>query len=524
MMRKFLICLLVSVFTLSIIQAQQITRFAYIQTENKQPFYVKWNSKVWSSSSSGYLILSKIKDQQINVVVGFPKNIYPEQSFTITFSGNKDAGFLLKEFGEKGWGLYNLQSFAVSYAVKEATAPKEEVVTAPVVNPPKVEEAKSPFGDLLVQVTQDSTVKNIAVEKLQPPVVKKEEPIKPKIDSVQKIVKQEEKPLVKESPKTNNAEIKPVANDAVKKDVVEKIKTSPDVKTVDEKPKVETKPAEKEVVKTETKTADSVKTAIQKEVKQVAQDTVVKVQPVAEAVKSSVNLFATNENAESYDYIYVTEEKTGVKDTVGISIKKDKVEIKPVVKSETEVKDTIKPQPKDEPKFIEIIADTSRKANEVPVIESIKKDTLENKIDSVVKEPAKELIKDEKPLTETKKEATTVTESAKETPKEAAKVVMVNTDCKNMATEKDFMALRKKMVAEENDDDMVAAARKVFKTKCFTTDQVKNLCVLFLKDEGKYKFLDAAYPYVYDTDNFKQLSFLLTEEYYINRFKVMIKN
>ena len=101
---------------------------------------------------------------------------------------------------------------------------------------------------------------------------------------------------------------------------------------------------------------------------------------------------------------------------------------------------------------------------------------------------------------------------------------MVNTDCKNMASDKDFIALRKKMAAEESDDDMVTAARKVFKTKCFTSEQVKNLCVLFLKDDGKYKFLDAAYPFVYDTDNFKQLGSLLTEEYYLNRFKAMIKN
>ncbi|RTL59390.1 MAG: DUF4476 domain-containing protein [Sphingobacteriales bacterium] len=520
MMRKFLVCLLVSVFTISIIRAQQITRFAYIQTENKQPFYVKWNSKVWSSSSSGYLILSKIKDQQINVVVGFPKNIYPEQSFTISFNGNKDAGYLLKEFGEKGWGLYNLQSFAVTYAVKDASAPKEEVVPASAVNQPKAEEAKSPFGDLLVQVTQDTTVKNIVVEKPQPPpVVKKEEPVKLKIDSGQKVGKQEAKPVIKESPVTNSTEVKTTPNDVVNKGSADSTKT--EAKIPDDKSKAETKPREKVVVKTETKPVDSVKNEIKNEVKQVAQETGIKTLPVAEEVKSSVNLFATNENAESYDYIYVIENKTGAKDTIGISIKKDKVEIKPVAKTEPGVKDTvIKTPPKNEPKFIEIIVDTAKKVKETPVIEPIKKDTVENIAGSQIKEPVKELIKDDKSLAESKKIETPATQPVKE----GTKVVMVNTDCKNMATEKDFMALRKKMVAEDNDDDMVAAARKVFKTKCFTTDQVKNLCVLFLKDEGKYKFLDAAYPYVYDTDNFKQLSSLLTDEYYINRFKAMIKN
>ncbi|MBI1782950.1 MAG: DUF4476 domain-containing protein [Sphingobacteriales bacterium] len=510
-----MICLLISVFTSSLVPAQQITRFAYIQTENKQSFYVKWNSKVWSSSSSGYLILSKIKDQQINVVVGFPKNIYPEQSFTITFSGNKDAGFLLKEFGEKGWGLYNLQSSAVVYAAKDATATKEEVTATAVINPPKVEEAKNPFGDLLVQVTQDSTVRNIAVEKPQPPVViKKEEPVLPIVDSVKKIVKQEEKPAIKEPQKNSKPDTKTAIVDNKKTDSVKAV-IKPEEKPVVKEAKKETIPEVKPTIAENNKATDSVAIA-KKEVKQPE----VKIPAIIEPAKSSVTLFATNENAESYDYIYITEEKMGVKDTVTLSVKKNKDEIKPAVKIETEKKDTVKLQPKDEPKFIDIIADTSKKANEIPIIEPIKKDAIANKVDSVVKVP----LKVEKPLIETKKEVTPSDESIKETPKETAKVVMVNTDCKNMATEKDFMALRKKMVAEDNDDDMVAAARKVFKSKCFTTDQVKNLCVLFLKDEGKYKFLDAAYPYVYDTDSFKQLSFLLTEEYYINRFKVMIKN
>jgi Domain of unknown function (DUF4476) len=103
------------------------------------------------------------------------------------------------------------------------------------------------------------------------------------------------------------------------------------------------------------------------------------------------------------------------------------------------------------------------------------------------------------------------------------KVAMINSNCRNHANEDDFMKIRKKMVAEDNDDDMVAAARKIFKTKCFTTEQVKNLGVLFLKDEGRYKFFDAAYPFVSDTDNFNSLEAQLTEEYYINRFRAMVR-
>ena len=47
---------------------------------------------------------------------------------------------------------------------------------------------------------------------------------------------------------------------------------------------------------------------------------------------------------------------------------------------------------------------------------------------------------------------------------------------------------------------------------------------LFLKDEGKYKIFDAAYPFVSDSYNFSTLETQLTDVYFINRFKVMIRH
>ena len=101
---------------------------------------------------------------------------------------------------------------------------------------------------------------------------------------------------------------------------------------------------------------------------------------------------------------------------------------------------------------------------------------------------------------------------------------MINSDCKNFATNEDFLKLRKKMAAVENPDEMIVVSKKVLKTKCFTTEQLKNLSVLFLSDAGKYSFFDAAYPFVSDSQNYIQLESQLTETYYINRFKVMVKH
>ena len=71
---------------------------------------------------------------------------------------------------------------------------------------------------------------------------------------------------------------------------------------------------------------------------------------------------------------------------------------------------------------------------------------------------------------------------------------------------------------------MLDAAKKTFKNTCFSVEQVKNLSALFLNDAGKYIFFDAAYPHVYDSQNFGILQNILTDQYYISRFKAMIRN
>ncbi len=95
--------------------------------------------------------------------------------------------------------------------------------------------------------------------------------------------------------------------------------------------------------------------------------------------------------------------------------------------------------------------------------------------------------------------------------------------CKAIAKADDFFRLRKKMAAGTNEDKMITEAKKVFKTKCFSTLQVKNLVTLFLSDEFRYKFFDAAYPYVNDLENFPSLRSELKEEYFINRFNALLR-
>ncbi|MBC7829255.1 MAG: hypothetical protein H7122_16015 [Chitinophagaceae bacterium] len=106
---------------------------------------------------------------------------------------------------------------------------------------------------------------------------------------------------------------------------------------------------------------------------------------------------------------------------------------------------------------------------------------------------------------------------------EKTKPVLTNSDCRTFATDSDVDKLRVRMIGEKDADGQVTEARKYFKTKCFSTKQIRALSELFRTDEGKYKLFDAAYPYVSDAFNFKDLAALLAEEYYINRFKAMVR-
>jgi hypothetical protein len=94
--------------------------------------------------------------------------------------------------------------------------------------------------------------------------------------------------------------------------------------------------------------------------------------------------------------------------------------------------------------------------------------------------------------------------------------------CADNATDRDFLKLRRSMAAENNDERMIAHARKYFRSKCFSTEQVRNLSTLFLTSAAKYQFFDAAFGYVSDARSFAALGSEIKDEYYARRFKALI--
>jgi hypothetical protein len=494
------------------LSAQQ-NHFIYVQTENKQPFYIKLDKKILSSSASGYLIVPKLQDGSYELTVGFPKNEWPEQNVTCSVN-KKDAGYLLKNFGDKGWGFFNLQTM-------EVVMPGKPADNKTAGDPDK----QDLFSNVLSNVVNDpSIVKRI-----------------------------EEKPEIKET-------AKPVENDIKKEDTVKAVVVvteKPEAnKTVEEKTAV--KKEEPVIEKSEENKIVEDKPVVKKE--DPIQEVVVK-DKEAVVMPSQIKKLFSVKSSEGTDIVYA-DISNGQADTIRLFIPVEKVEMPiqrekkieaPVevaqkeepqktttkiedIKKEEEKKDTVLQQEnKAVPPVIEIPQKEAPRKAAVKKEDIKKEETKDNapkfidielpnpnttKKDSVAKQVVSVPVEEKKP------ELKDAGEKPKETiekPKEdISKKIIANSDCKNFATEDDFLKLRKKMAAADNDDDMLTMSKKVFKSKCFTTEQVKNLSVLFLKDEGKYKFFDLAYPFVSDSYNFGTLEGQLTDNYFISRFKAMI--
>lgn len=128
----------------------QQTHFIYIQSEDKQPFYIRFKEKIISSSESGYLIAPKLEQGQLSFTLGFPKNAWPSSSYSLEIE-SKDLGFQLKKVDELTWALYNIQTSdllspvevnKVSNQIIETSTDEFTNILAEVSNTPSVKQKK----------------------------------------------------------------------------------------------------------------------------------------------------------------------------------------------------------------------------------------------------------------------------------------------------------------------------------------------------------------------------------------------
>lgn len=387
--------------------------FLYIQTENRQPFYVRINDKVFSSAASGYLVIPKLSNGEYILSVGFPKNEWPAQTIPVSIS-NHDLGFTLKNFGDKGWGLFNLQTMAVLMASTTSVKAQETVTST------------DEFSNTLANVVNTPSIKE---KPKADPVVPES---KPNADSAMLVQKAAAEKLTQQEPE-------------IKKDTVVAQKKDP--------------PVEKNIL--------------------------VKAEPLTEPTQQISRIERFND-ADGVTCIYVLENGQDKKDTVRI--------------------------------FIPLMAVSSVPVNTGSIPEEIKKEAPEvpaEKQTADQNQPEKflsiELPNPNQPQSE-----------KAEIPADSNRLNF-NSDCRALASNEDFLKARRKMVSESNDAGMIAEARKLFRQKCYSADQIKNLSALFLTDEGKYAFFEAVYPFVFDPRNFSKLSSELSSDTYISRFKTLVR-
>ena len=437
-MKKLFKLFVYLVFASASLKAQKVY-FIYLQTDNQQPFYARMGEKIYNSTPSGYLILSNLRDSNYSLNIGIQGSQVPDQPYSLTVN-KKDQGFLIKNFGDKGWGLFNLTTMATIMPVSKPLNPVQTVKTE--------KREDNAFTNLLAKVADDSTIK-------EKPIIEK--PVEQKTDVA--AVNTEKKEEVKNDAK----EIVPSKEEDVKKGII----IAPVV--INEKPKADSAVVKEQVQESNNAAQikeDSISAAKIKEAELLKQEELRKQDSIEKArtqviteveyKRSIVKLKSESSTTAGIGLVFLDQLSDQLTDTIRLLIPPDIKKTAPIQTNQQEKR------------FLDI-----------PPVDSVSKET-------------------------------------------AAITAIKSNKCKVVANEDDFYKLRKKMAGEKNDDDMISEARKTFKTKCFSTVQIRNLSTLFLSDESKYKFFDAAYQYVSDLENFSTLQSALKEEYYINRFKAMI--
>lgn len=513
------------------LKAQDQQYYVYIQNEKPQPFYVKYNGKLLSSSDRGYIILAKLDAGTTPITIGFPKNEGPEQEFKIKLAGKNDQGYLLKAEGDKGYALYNLQTFRVTK--NDTEAPQETTATdntpAPAAEEDTAKKAmmaslqkdlETSFADKAQVNGPHKTATDTA------PAKKSDNPFSAALDKVVS----DDRPA--DVPVTQPTTTAPVAGTVV---------DPPSTEGEGGSRKSKKKRKEKEPLTAEEQAIlGDVIAEEHKEAAAVAATTgdASGTQPVEEPARKPRKAKKKNGNPEFIEFGEDAAKTTTVPDAASAAAAASTSTL-PVTTAITSTGDN----------------NTDNKS-------SAKKDRKRKRVADYLGEPEhpNNIITDSsgygvgtqperltwKERRKKEREAARLQEAntgantqpatgipaatpaaegdpSKENEKKSNALKMVNSDCANVMDDATYRKVLRRFVAAKDDDGMIDAFRKNTKNYCLETAQIKSLVQLLSTDENRYKLLDLAYPKAYDSEQFSSLSSLLTDSYYQNRFKAMVK-
>jgi hypothetical protein len=149
-MKYFKRFFLVAVILSGVVSSSKAQHYFFIEADNQQAFYIKKSDSIYSSSANGFLIIPRNTEKIFTITIGFPMNKFPEIQFNLD-EMDRDRGFKLKNFQEKGWGLFDLSSLQVNMQ----SANDLKVVESKITNPKSVADD---FANMLSEVTNDKTL------------------------------------------------------------------------------------------------------------------------------------------------------------------------------------------------------------------------------------------------------------------------------------------------------------------------------------------------------------------------------
>ncbi|HTR29703.1 MAG TPA: DUF4476 domain-containing protein [Puia sp.] len=381
--------------------------FVLIQSDNGQPFYVRVNNRIYSSSSAGHLILSQLKDSIYPIAIGFPGQPATERRYLLNVRQRDWVLYLARQ--GKTWGLYDKQEQELPSAVD----------TAAIGRPPLSGVKKDdPFSQMMSAIVQDTAVMYNTYASTS-------------TDTLRSAAESRgTSPSAAESRGTP-----PSAN------------ISPDTSTAILASSRVTNPAFSGTALPSGAASSSATPAF----------------GGAPSSPTGVVKLVERRSANSLTLVYMDHAADKGSDTIDVLIPV-KEDPSPLLKPET--------------------------------------DTLQSTA----------------PFIGWNSERDSATGEAM-TPHKT-RLPFVNSDCHAFATEYDVDKLRVRMLDAAKDDDRIQTAYKTFKTKCFTTRQIRALSEVFATDAARFKFLETAYPFVSD-DHFVDLGNLFSEPVYIDKFRSM---
>ncbi|MFZ9718117.1 MAG: DUF4476 domain-containing protein [Chitinophagaceae bacterium] len=475
--------------------------YLFLQSDAQQGFYVRYEGRMIVCGSGGYVLLSKLKEERVKIGLGFSAGNIQELNFEVPLN-KQDKGYIIKQFGDNGWGLFDVQTADIIYALAPSvSATAQTALTNEVVVQAPTNDA---FSEMLSQVTKDSTVKQVAV--LKPAVPK------PAVtDPLPRNTQQLPEPAAVIAPKQSEAAANSVPVPKPVEVPVAELLDTPVVTPVD--PVVVEVPTWKPPVKS--------------------------VPLILSKVQSSegIDVVVVDRMADNTDTIYafIAQPKKVLADTLVVPNKdsvvfNDTVSITTTIANTAQLLDTMVVAPVQQMADTSVLVSQKQEPQETKEPAAAVKEEAQN---PVVQTPVQDTVaaalimkKDTTVATSSFKEdstqAVSILQEAVNTPKKEVRPVLPAIACKGVATEDDFVQLRKKMVLAKNEAAMVEAAKKGMGSKCYTVAQMQLLSFLFLSDEWRYRFYDAVMLNVADYANFETLENNLTDPNYKKRFRALL--